>query len=662
MTLHSAHAYRPDVARRTHGTRPSPAPTGRSRVLAAAAALLAATLFASGSCSAESVAGSVAPPDAEAIATALVQKYDAGVTRAIAPAQAAYRQAIAMDATGDPVEAIRLLEASAAFDPEYPDPHFTMSRIILFRDPGRAAAEFSEGFRNLARSYPWQRHVLANTMTGLIVVWMLGLLLAVIGIVFRHLPHLLHIVQELLNPCPSRGVKAAATIVSVSPVFWGLGVIPTATLFAGLLSFRFGKREALIMAVFLVSALCLAAGIGAIAPWAGTPTLEEPSLLVDRAMKSAYDPDLAAALLAWQGLDSTEPLFPFALGSMARRSGDLDLAERQLTQAAILKPRTAWILTNLGNVYFAREDYARARQTYEAAAATAPGSVEPHYNLAQVHTKQLEFTEASREQSRASGIAFDRVRDFSRWSAPQLNRTVMDAKPPLQSLWNLARRFALPRGHGALEGNRVLRWLMTLVPPAPFALVFIPALFLIFAGIGQLLGRGLATLHCSACQRIVCRRCVKRMQQRAFCEVCFQTVKDLKSTEFTRLLLTRQGRTAARRRTTDQAILTFLLPGAGQMLRGASLSGFVAILVMTLAALLVLADGALVPSLDVLPLATGAWAKRIPLLILFLLTYGITLARYFSTTTTRVQNWTTSPTRSGAATPTRERERESRRT
>ena len=40
----------------------------------------------------------------------------------------------------------------------------------------------------------------------------------------------------------------------------------------------------------------------------------------------------------------------------------------------------------------------------------------------------------------------------------------------------------------------------------------------------------------------------KRMQQRAFCESCHRAVKDLKSSEFTRLLLTRQGRSAARRR------------------------------------------------------------------------------------------------------------------
>src|SRR5688500_3342728 len=74
-------------------------------------------------------------PNAAAVAASIAQKYDAGVRRALAPAQAAYRQALALEAAGNPDEAIRLLEAAAALDPEYPDAHFTLSRLLLFRQP-----------------------------------------------------------------------------------------------------------------------------------------------------------------------------------------------------------------------------------------------------------------------------------------------------------------------------------------------------------------------------------------------------------------------------------------------------------------------------------------------------------------------------------------------
>jgi len=237
----------------------------------------------------------------------------------------------------------------------------------------------------------------------------------------------------------------------------------------------------------------------------------------------------------------------------------------------------------------------------------------------------------------------------------------MDAAPPLETLWTLARRDAASRGPEALAKNHALLWISRLGPPAPFGLVFLPAIFLLFAAIGQILGRTLATLHCSNCQKIVCRRCVKRMQQRAFCETCFQSVKDLKSMEFTRILLTRQGRHAARRRTIGQAVLTFLLPGAGQMLRGAALSGFLALLVMTSAAVLVVPNGALIPSLDVLPFPGGGWTKRAPLLILFLLTYAATVARYFAATTSQVDELRDASSRGEEGAPMTGRLRKKRR-
>jgi len=601
--------------------------------------LLASLLLVPVEVSAQS-AGAGTGADAAAISAGLERKYDAGIYRDLPAAQARYREALTADASGDRTGAVRLLEAASLFDPEYPDAHFTLARVVLLSDPGRSVGELTEAFRILARSYPWQRHLLANAGTAIVVIWLVALLLAIVGIVVRHLPHLFHVVAETLGARDSRVGRVGAAALSLSPVLWGLGAIPTATLFAGLLSFRFGRREALILVLFFVSALSFAGLFGMIAPWAGAPRLDEPSLLVDRALSSGNDADLARALEAWKGRDSNEPLYPYALGAMARRSGDLEAAERQLTTAAVLKPNTPWILTNLGNVAFAKEDFARARQLYESASAADPNAVEPHYNLAQVYTKQLLFAEASREQSRASAVAFDRVRDFSRWSAPQLNRTVMDARPPVEALWDLARRTAHLRGAAAMEGNSFLAFATRLGPPAPFALLFLPAIFLIFGGIGQFLVRSLATLHCSNCQKVVCRKCVHRMQQRAFCTDCFKSVRDLKSMEFTRLLLTRRDKSAARRRTIGQAALTLVLPGAGQMLRGASLSGFFALLVMTAAVLLVIPNGALVPSLDVLPVPGGGWAKRAPLLVLFLITYAISLSRYFATTTTRVQGLT----------------------
>ncbi len=571
---------------------------------------------------------------------------DAGQLRALAPAQARYREALLALRAGNALEGQRLLAAAAEFDPAYPDPHFTLAGVLALRNPERAVGELGEALRIVGRNYTWQRHLPANVVTGFLVAWVLSLLFAVVGVVLRHLPHLVHIITEITGRSKGALANGGATLIALSPLLWGLGPIPTATVYAGLLSFRIGRREAVLVGLFVVSSIALASFATMVAPWAGPTSLDEPSLLVDRALHSGADAEVKGALAALAMRDPSESLYPFTAGTIARREGDFDSAERQLAQADALHPGSVWTLVNLGNVYFAREDYVRARASYEAAAKAAPRAAEPHFNLSQTYTKQLMFAEANREQSAATALAFDRVRDMGRISAPQLNRTVMEALPPVEAFWDLASRTAPERGLAATQSNSYIRFLLSLLPPGPFSIFFLVALFLLFAGLGQLLGRALATLQCSNCQKVVCRRCVFRMQQRAFCEGCYGAVKDLKSMEFTRLLLTGRGSRAARRRTFRETATTFLLPGAGQMLRGASLSGFVAIMIMVAAAMLVIGNGALGPSTDVLPVPSAGWAKRIPLTLLFALTYVITVARYYAKTTDKAPGITQSVGRS----------------
>jgi tetratricopeptide (TPR) repeat protein len=594
------------------------------------------------------------------VARDIEQMRDAGQMRSLAPAQARYREALTALKAGNSEEGQRLLGAASDLDPAFPDPHFTLAGALALQNPERAVGELSEGFRILGRNYSWQRTLLANLLTGFLVVWMVSLLVAVVGITLRHLPHLIHIVAELTGRSKSAVARASATLITLCPLLWGLGPIPTLTVYAGLLSFRIGRREAALVGLFVISSIALATFATAIAPWAGPTGVEEPSLLVDRALHAGADEEIGSALASLSMRDPSEPLYPFTAGTIARRQGDFDLAERELKRADGLRPNCVWTLVNLGNVSFAREDFARAQETYEAAVKAQPNAPEPHFNLAQAYTKQLMFSEANREQAAATSLGFDRVRDMSKISAPQLNRTVMEALPPVEELWDLGRRTAPERGLTAARTNPYLTFLLRLLPPAPFAIFFLVALFLLFAGLGQVLGRALQTLRCSNCQRVVCRRCVSRMQQRAFCEACFAAVKDLKSVEFTRILLTGRGSRAARRRTLLETLITFLLPGAGQILRGASLSGFVAILIMVGAALVVAANGLIIPSTDVLPVASPGWGKRIPLVLLFGLTYFITVARYFAKTTDKTQGLARSAGRPAGRPAAEKRTREGR--
>jgi len=63
----------------------------------------------------------------DAVQHELDQMRDAGQIRALAPAQARYREALAALQAGHQAEGQRLLAAAAEFDPSYPDPHFTLA-------------------------------------------------------------------------------------------------------------------------------------------------------------------------------------------------------------------------------------------------------------------------------------------------------------------------------------------------------------------------------------------------------------------------------------------------------------------------------------------------------------------------------------------------------
>src|SRR6185295_4630219 len=116
-----------------------------------AAALLAFAVFLSPVAPFAPVARADTGPDA--VARELEQMRDAGQVRALAPAQARYREALAALKAGNAAEGQRLLAAASDLDPAYPDPHFTLAGVLAFRNPERTVGELGEGFRIIGRNY-----------------------------------------------------------------------------------------------------------------------------------------------------------------------------------------------------------------------------------------------------------------------------------------------------------------------------------------------------------------------------------------------------------------------------------------------------------------------------------------------------------------------------
>jgi hypothetical protein len=95
------------------------------------------------------------------IQRALERKWDGGVTRDLPSAQGCYRAALAAAASKNDAEAIRLLEAASQFDPYFPDAHFTMARLVAFRQAAHVFALKLTDSRELCRRLAAAGHLAA---------------------------------------------------------------------------------------------------------------------------------------------------------------------------------------------------------------------------------------------------------------------------------------------------------------------------------------------------------------------------------------------------------------------------------------------------------------------------------------------------------------------
>jgi Tfp pilus assembly protein PilF len=100
---------------------------------------------------------------------------------------------------------------------------------------------------------------------------------------------------------------------------------------------------------------------------------------IDREAGRPYD-----ALAAFEGALAIRPRHVAALNGRAlalQGVGRLEEAERELATALALDPASATTHSNLGNLYFRRNEYDRARDEYEIAVRLDPDHADAHNNL-----------------------------------------------------------------------------------------------------------------------------------------------------------------------------------------------------------------------------------------------------------------------------------------
>ncbi|MEZ4653167.1 MAG: tetratricopeptide repeat protein [Candidatus Eisenbacteria bacterium] len=193
-----------------------------------------------------------------------------------------------------------------------------------------------------------------------------------------------------------------------------------------------------------------------------------------------------------------------------------------------------WVVeTNVGNALLMAGDPDKAMVHYRRAIEIEPSAFEPHYDLALAQARRGDYILADGEFERASRIDLNRMRALTRTGDRFEPSSAVDALWTAPDLWAWTLRHPGPD-----VPPRLLGWMIPLRSPLWTAPIVI---FAVFAGLsaGRWMRRLIRVHECYQCGGPVCRRCLVRLDRRAYCRRCAESLGGMSSGEATRLLLRR---------------------------------------------------------------------------------------------------------------------------
>jgi tetratricopeptide (TPR) repeat protein len=475
-----------------------------------------------------------------------------------------YRRGLQLYNTGSFEEAVRMVRGACELDGEYVAPHLTLAAWFLLRDPSQALLQVAAALELARQNFVLQLALVANLLVLLIQSLFLGLLAAAFLFLLMRNAQLRHMIQERLGSFVElRGARVWAWGLVILPFLAGVGLTLPAIIMMGLLWSTLRVRERL---VFIALTLMVAA-----APWfAGSidrlslPLRPEqgPFFGIPELASETYSPDRQQQMTELADHHPEDGFAQFALGWLARRGGDLQLAERAYRHALQIWPHDDRVLNNLGNTLAMQGRSDEALVMYQRAYAADSRNAAAYFNASQIFTQRFEYKPANDALSRASALNFDLVKAYQA-------QATEDGLLPLVDQWLAARTFwqAMPALHASGSGAAVLPpgWRARWESSGWVFSILIVVLAIAAVLMGRRLHAEMPLRTCSNCGCVVCRRCAERRRETALCVTCASVENQAESAEFARVLLMQRRRGVARRWEMSRTALATLIPGFGML-------------------------------------------------------------------------------------------------
>ena len=459
--------------------------------------------------------------------------------------------------SGNIEDAVASFNVAADLDPSFPEPHLALARLLMFRQPTAAAAALGAAFRAMMSSFLEQQRLLVNLFLSVFLFFIFGFLVLMVYAALQHLSRLHHAVSEIVAPrFPGRLAGLCSLLLFFVPVLWRIGGLPLAFLAAGLLWpwMRPGQRR-------WIGAMGIGVIVFPVVLWGLSPFLlgaldpaARPFLLA-RSCGAATTPELIAAVEDARRAYPKDPDLTFTLAGLEKRAGHYAAAKQLYNEALGEGAPEAMVQNNLAVIAFLEEDYDAAIDFLQRSISNDQDRVAAHFNLSQTFSKKLFFEKADQELRVANRLSIDRVRSTLRAAGGEANRTLIDETVPMKAIWSSA--MAEPRHMPGLPASMDV-WFRG-------SLWILPVLSLICFGValrlGRRLHRHLPAMACANCGRPVCRRCLKRIRQEAYCGPCGEVLLRIQSASYSKLVLDTQIRRKRRTVAVILRVTAWIFPG-----------------------------------------------------------------------------------------------------
>ena len=496
---------------------------------------------------------------------------------------------------GDYAGAQESLDLAQSFDADRPEIHLALARLYWKSGRGAlaAATQLEAGLRSsIARAvldlslFDRLALIVVVALCGCVALFSLLMLL-------RHQVPFRHEVEEWVgHVLGERWSRAAGWALLFLPVVLWLPAGWVA-LYWILITFRFMVPSEKLAAIGMLLVGLLAVPGYRLGVTAYGMTADPVVRTTLASAGGEYDPDRILKLRELVHAHPDDAVYRFLLAGLYKNGRYFEDAFAEYKEALELDPSFEQAYINLGNILFATGQYSEAITSYNQAIQINPRSILAYFNRHLAQSESFRFREAEATLNEARAIDAPALAALFASAGPEGERRgVVDATLRIRSLWEAALTVGQAPGERAAARLAAGGALAQFANPVSLVSLLTLVGCLAAAGLTRKTG---AARRCIRCGRPFCAHCKSSREGQEYCSQClhlFVLGDGLAPETKTRKLyeVTRHERvTRAVRR-----LLSLVLPGAAQLLRGRAVRG--ALLVAAwLTALVAWQPGALAP-------------------------------------------------------------------